>query len=101
MKLRPIDAMDICNILGDIVVAGNVRRSAEIAIGKNTDLEFLAAKNWEIGDVPAHRGMSNNSVFADHTDELGELFWKGYDGSGEIYVTTIQGGQIFKIVAGS
>ena len=44
MKLRPIDCLDICNILGDIVVAGNVRLSADIAIGKNTDGEFLKAK---------------------------------------------------------
>ena len=85
MKLRPIDCLDICNILGDIVVAGNVRRSAEIAIGKNTDGDFLKAKNWELGEIPAHRSMSNNSVFADHADELSPAFWAGYDGSGEPY----------------
>jgi len=29
-KIRPIDALDIMNIIGSIVVAGNVRRSAQI-----------------------------------------------------------------------
>jgi len=43
-KLRPIDALDIMNIIGAIVVAGNVRRSAQIAIGDADDVEYLLAK---------------------------------------------------------
>jgi len=41
LKLRPIDALDIMNIIGYIVVSGNVRRSAQIAIGDYDDLLLL------------------------------------------------------------
>ena len=49
-KLRPIDCLDIMNIIGAVVVAGNVRRSAQIAIGDPDDVEYLLAKqyrDWE------------------------------------------------------
>lgn len=36
---------DIMNMIGRCVVAGNVRRSAEIALGDPDDLEFLALKD--------------------------------------------------------
>lgn len=39
-QLRPIDCLDIMNIIGWIVKSGNVRRSAQIAIGDYDDLEF-------------------------------------------------------------
>lgn len=45
---RPIDALDVMNIIGYIVVSGNVRRSAEIAIGDCDDTEYLNAKQWLI-----------------------------------------------------
>jgi len=40
-KLRSIDVLDICNIIGSIVVSGNVRRSAQIALGDPDDYLFL------------------------------------------------------------
>lgn len=84
-KLRPIDCLDILNIIGSIVVAGNVRRSAEIAIGDCRDLDFLRAKNWSTQQVPNWRAMSNNTVLCNNISDLPEDFWKGYDGSGEPY----------------
>lgn len=45
------------NIIGSIVVAGNVRRSAQIAIGDAEDLQFLNAKRWDKGNVPNWRAM--------------------------------------------
>lgn len=54
-KLRPIDCLDIMNIIGKIVVAGNVRRSAQIAIGDFDDIEFLKAKRWDLGSIPNWR----------------------------------------------
>ena len=84
-KIRSIDALDIANIIGKIVVAGSARRSAQIAIGDPDDFLFLRAKNWARGDIPAYRGNSNNSIYADSYDEIIEEFWKGYDGSGEPY----------------
>lgn len=84
-KIRPIDALDIMNIIGYIVVAGNVRRSAQIAIGDGDDVEFLQAKRWDLGGIPNWRAMSNNSVICDDIANLDEAFWEGYKGNGEPY----------------
>ena len=54
---------DLFNSIGACVVAGNVRRSAEIALGKPDDTEFLNLKNWDLH--PERReimGLSNNSI---------------------------------------
>ena len=84
-KLRSIDVLDICNIIGRIVVSGSSRRSAQIAIGDPDDMLFIRAKNWGSGNVPAWRANSNNSIYADSYDEIVAEFWKGYDGTGEPY----------------
>ena len=84
-KLRSIDVLDICNIIGSVVVAGNVRRSAEIAVGDPDDYLFLRAKRWDLGNVPNWRAMSNNTIYADSYDHISETVWKGYDGGGEPY----------------
>ena len=84
-KIRPIDALDIMNIIGYIIVAGNVRRSAQIAIGDCDDIEFLLAKRWDLGNIPSWRAMSNNSVACDDIRDLHEYFWDGYEGKGEPY----------------
>lgn len=84
-KLRSVDVLDICNIIGRIVVSGSSRRSAQIAMGDPDDVLFLRAKNWSSGSVPAWRANSNNSLYADGYDELSTELWKGYDGSGEPY----------------
>lgn len=84
-KIRPIDALDIMNIIGRIVVAGNVRRSAQIAIGDCDDMEYLMAKRWDLGGIPNWRAMSNNSVVCDDVSKLPEIFWEGYKGNGEPY----------------
>ena len=84
-KLRPVDCLDIMNIIGAVVVAGNVRRSAQIAIGDPDDVEFLLAKRWDLGNIPNWRAMSNNSVFCDDIKDLHEFFWDGYEGKGEPY----------------
>ena len=58
--------VDICNLIGRCVVAGNVRRSAEIAFGDPEDEEFLNLKNPDINKEALynHRWASNNSIFA-------------------------------------
>lgn len=84
-KVRPIDCLDIMNIIGSIVVAGNVRRSAQIAIGDMDDLQFLNAKRWDLGNIPNWRAMSNNSVVCNDFSLLPEQFWQGYNGNGEPY----------------
>lgn len=84
-QLRPIDCLDIMNIIGAIVVAGNVRRSAQIAIGDADDVEYLLAKRWDLGNIPSWRGMSNNSVVCHDIGDLHDFFWDGYEGKGEPY----------------
>lgn len=78
-KLRSIDVLDICNIIGSIVVAGNVRRSAEIALGDPDDILYIRAKNWSSGNVPNWRAMSNNTLYADDFDHIMNEVWEnGY-----------------------
>lgn len=84
-KLRSIDVLDICNIIGRVVVSGSSRRSAQIAMGDPDDVLFLRAKNWSSGNVPGWRANSNNSIYADSFDEIQPELWRGYDGSGEPY----------------
>lgn len=84
-KLRPIDCLDIMNIIGFIVVSGNVRRSAQLAIGDHDDMEYLKAKRWDLGPIPNWRAMSNNSVAAPNDlKDLPQEFWDTYQ-QGEPY----------------
>ena len=84
-KLRSVDCLDICNIIGSVVVAGNVRRSAEICLGDPDDFLFLRAKRWDLGNIPNWRAMSNNTIYADDYDHIMEGVWDGYAGNGEPY----------------
>jgi ribonucleoside-triphosphate reductase (thioredoxin) len=65
---RPISAtniVDIMNIIGSAVVAGNVRRTAEIAFGEPNSDEFLNLKNYKLNPQRERWGWaSNNSIFA-------------------------------------
>lgn len=84
-KLRPIDCLDIMNIIGVIVVSANVRRSAQIAIGDHDDLDFLKAKRWDLGSIPNWRSMSNNSIYAPkNIESLSQDYWDTYK-QGEPY----------------
>lgn len=84
-KLRPIDCLDIMNIIGFVVVAGNIRRSAQLAIGDHDDIDYLKAKRWDLGPIPNWRAMSNNSIASpDNLDDLLPEFWDTYK-QGEPY----------------
>ena len=84
-KLTTVEVLDIANVIGSIVVSGNVRRSAQIALGDAEDLDYLAAKRWDLGHIPSYRAMSNNTVFVQNIRDLPEDFWEGYFGNGEAY----------------
>jgi ribonucleoside-triphosphate reductase len=86
-KIRPVDALDIMNIIGMVVVSGNVRRSAQIALGDCNDTDFLQAKRWDLGNIPNWRAFSNNSVICNDIDDVlnNDEFWEGYNGNGEPY----------------
>lgn len=84
-KLRSIDVLDVCNLISQIVISGNVRRSAAIALGDVDDSLFLKAKRWDTGKIPNWRAMSNNTVECNNIEDLQPLFWEGYKGNGEPY----------------
>lgn len=84
-RAEPIDCLDIMNIIGMIVVAGNVRRSAMIALGDYDDVDYLRAKRWDLGGIPNWRSNSNNSVVCSDVSKLPDEFWEGYRGNGEPY----------------
>jgi len=57
--------VDIMNLIGRCVVAGNLRRTAEIAFGDAEDEEYINLKNYEKNPQRMSYGWtSNNSVFA-------------------------------------
>jgi ribonucleoside-triphosphate reductase (thioredoxin) len=68
--LTTVDIADIGNLIGRCVVSGNVRRSAELLIGRIDDDNFLNLKNAEKfpdrnsydSEKPGWGWMSNNSV---------------------------------------
>lgn len=55
--------VDCCNLIGRCVVAGNVRRSAQIALGQEGDRDFLYLKE-DFSKVAEYRAFSNNSIRA-------------------------------------
>ena len=64
MTVRSIT--DIMNIIGECVVAGNVRRTAEIAFGDYNDEDYLDLKDYNKNpDRKDYGWTSNNSIFAD------------------------------------
>lgn len=82
-QLRPIDCLDIMCIIGAIVVAGNVRRSALIALGDQDDFQYLRSKRWDLGSIPNYRANANLSVVVNDFATLPDEIWKGYKGNGE------------------
>jgi len=61
---------DIFNSIGACVVAGNVRRSAEICLGGVNDDEFIDLKNYTKNPERGEIGwMSNNSVVLEATQK--------------------------------
>ena len=58
--------VDIMNLIGKCVVAGNVRRTAEIVFGEPDSEEYLDLKNYEANPHREQFGWtSNNSIFAE------------------------------------
>jgi hypothetical protein len=58
--------VDIMNLIGKCVVAGNVRRTAEIVFGDPHNEEYLDLKNYKVNPHRDQYGWtSNNSIFAE------------------------------------
>ena len=77
--------VDIMNLIGKCVVAGNVRRTAEIVFGDPFDEEYLDLKNYKVNPNREQFGWtSNNSIFAelgmDYTDACKRIVDNGEPG---------------------
>ncbi len=65
---------DIMNAIGICVVAGNVRRSAEIILGSVEDLTFIELKDYKKNPDRAEIGwVSNNTVVLHKSEEFKKL----------------------------
>ncbi len=85
VKLKPIDCLDVANIIGENVVVGGVRRTAEIALLDAEDRECLEAKShiykqvdgqWLVDKEIIHRQMSNNSIYYHKKPTRDMLHWQ-------------------------
>ena len=80
-KLTRKDIADIGNLIGVCVVSGNVRRSAELLMGRLDDKDFLNLKNPAVypernsydPKAPGWAWMSNNSVEVCVGDDLSHI----------------------------
>ena len=71
--LTSTDITDIMNIIGKIVVAGNVRRTAEIAFGEPDDEDFITMKDWQ------KFGVETGSIAPPELRELNEEEYNLYN----------------------
>lgn len=74
-NIDSVAIVDIMNYIGKFVVAGNVRRSAEIAIGNIEDQDFIEMKDYNKypEELKDRRWMSNNSVFSKYTSNFSSI----------------------------
>jgi adenosylcobalamin-dependent ribonucleoside-triphosphate reductase len=75
--------VDIMNLIGKCVVAGNVRRTAEIVFGDPYNEEYLDLKNYKVNKHRETYGWtSNNSIYAELGMDYNEVC-KRINGNGE------------------
>jgi hypothetical protein len=73
-KITSTDIVDLQNMIGQCVVSGGRRRTAEIAFGDSNDKEFLDLKDYSLNPYRAEWGWaSNNSIFAQVGMDYGQL----------------------------
>ncbi len=85
VKLKSIDCLDMANIIGENVVVGGVRRTAEIILLDADDDECIDAKSnlykqidgqWIVDKDIIHRQMSNNSIYYRERPTREQLHWQ-------------------------
>ncbi len=82
-------ASDVFNLIGKCVVAGNVRRSAEILVGDADDKTFRDLK-LDQDALMSHRWASNNSVVVDDTFNDYESIAKAIGANGEPGIVNLE-----------
>lgn len=73
-RLTSIECHDLCCKIGEIVVVGGVRRSAEISLSNPSDDRMRHAKDGNWSDVTPWRGMANNSACYTEKPDMGVFF---------------------------
>ena len=83
-KLTSVECHDIACMVGEIVMAGGVRRAALISFSDPDDLEMRHAKDFSKGEFPLCRYMSNNSAFWTEKPDRGifDREWEALKNSG-------------------
>lgn len=85
IKLKPINVLDICTSIGENVVSGGVRRTAQMIIISPNDIESINAKadlykevegKWIKNLEITHREMSNNSIMYTKRPTREKLHWQ-------------------------
>ncbi len=71
--ISSVDITDIMNMIGKVVVAGNVRRTAEIAFGEPDDLDFMTMKDWE------RSGVETGSLAPEELAEISKEDYEAYN----------------------
>lgn len=61
---------DIVNLVGVCVVAGGIRRSAEILLGRHDDIDFLELKSKALREERPWFWASNNTIIADEVTDF-------------------------------
>ena len=83
-SFEPINVLDICNIIGENVIVGGVRRTSQMALISPSDNESIQAKNnlfeqkgstWVENKHLSHRKMSNNTIFYEEKPSREQLKW--------------------------
>ncbi|ATO48533.1 ribonucleoside-triphosphate reductase, adenosylcobalamin-dependent [Brevibacillus laterosporus] len=88
-RITTVEAGDCIQIIGTVVVAGNVRRTALILIGDEDDVAFIESKDYsKMGLEPSQwRWASNNSIIITCStprerlkDAAGSIYFNGEPG---------------------
>jgi ribonucleoside-diphosphate reductase alpha chain len=86
-KLKPIEVHDIVCKIGEVVVVGGVRRSAEISLSDLSDKQMAEAKSGQWWVDNPQRALANNSAVYESKPSIGEFMdeWVSLykSGSGE------------------
>lgn len=72
-KLNSLEVHEICTMIGEIVVVGGVRRSAEISLSNLSDLRMRDAKSGNWREHKKHLELCNNSTAYTEKPEVGSF----------------------------
>lgn len=72
-RLKPIEVHDIMCKVGEVVVAGGVRRSAMISLSSLEDYDMAKAKSGSWWDSNPQRALANNSAVYERKPSVGEF----------------------------